>query len=320
MGDTSTSPSWTWPHHEAPKAAYGIGLQEFARRHMPKSHDDGIDTARVDRFLISLGIPATPAYLLTRPEVKALRDELSTIGYKDPMLDQLALPGGGEFCIFGTYLQAIDAVIVVRNHLMEQTNTVAYTEAFLANMKAYATTTVDQAVYAANGTSFTVWYPRKGFLTTRRTGPGIDQLRHEGCFLEEGFAQMVASEYVCQVLHMPIGVWNMQRPPNVPDLPEVEALMLRDIWRGETEHSVCFLNGAIAAEGLRLIIDMHPDLYFHLLLARTNAAALNDVAAIIESVQPGLCRTLVGLQYGRAGFLEGLARIQHAVGYGGSAK
>lgn len=257
---------------------------------------------RVDNFLIDKGLSPSRAILLNPEDVPVFRQKLADFGWSHPLLDELGVERENGFTWMGGNFDDLGLVVMVRSPQIEEANGTAYTEATLLHEKAHSAHAFDDLIYTKAGTNINYWVPRHGHGIAAKAGS-------EGAFFEEGFAELLAAEYMKEQMGMPNGVWD--EDITVPtktgdDLPGIYA------WKVD-DSKFLYANSAIAAHGLELLMVEKSELYQALLKARNSVEGLRQVAQVVDSVEPGLYPKLRKLSYSEAGFSEGLHDIKSAL-------
>jgi hypothetical protein len=287
---------------------HSSSLRSAARDYLPRSHDDGLDVRRVDRFLAARGLSAPPAVLLTKPEVAAFRDTLlDRFGWSTRSLDLMASPSSGQTWTAGGYEASLGLVVMIRDYAMERLNGPGYTEALLVHEKAHGNDVDNNVMCEKEDGQFSYFHNRTGFSCAEQ-GPSTGAPT-QGSFLEEGFADYLAGEYSTSQLGRWYGPWPYgDRPPLDAPLDQVPD---QYFWR-DAYHPGClaFGFGVLAASGLKLLMDRDPRLWPALVSARTSVKGLRDVARIVESADTGLYDRLRRLDYNTDDFAAGFTTIQ----------
>ncbi|HUC89821.1 MAG TPA: hypothetical protein VMR45_03390 [Patescibacteria group bacterium] len=237
------------------------------------SDTTGLDTARVDRFMDSLGIKRTDTIILPLDQ----RDRLLHI------INKILRIRLGK--IAGVYNPDLDLVIAFREPIGERENGPAFTETTVVHEKAHGSSEhyriISVAIPPRNPAVYT---PRAGFLAKPYPGAPLT-----GNFIEEGFAEYVRSLYIVDALGLPRGFID-QGKDVVPismrkgvDLP----LPAKYYYRGDNGKPDAGVE-SFAAAALDHLIERDPELFPAMLRARKNEDGIDEFADRIDAISPGL--------------------------------
>lgn len=253
------------------------------------SHEQGLDTARVDAFFRAQGLTPQPHIVVAEADRPAFSQAVQAVGLNAP-------PGDKD----GVYFGAVEAIAVFRNEALEELNGPLLTEGVLVHEKAHSTDRYgDNLTYeeTLNGISYET--PRTGHLVDKHGNT-------EGSYYEEAFAELMRQKYLREAAGRQQGlIPEKGRSISFGDsiqLPIKYAYVVED-GKGAAP------NGAIAAYGMEQLINRDPGIFNAMIAARGSADGLREVAKRIDAIQPGLYVKLRKLSYDAADFFEGTGHI-----------
>lgn len=262
------------------------------------SHEEGIDTERVDNYFARLGLKTVPHILIWPEEFVELEKMISS-------LNDVGMPNK-EQDFEGMHIGNLGFCYVVRNREMEELQGPEYSEAVLVHEKAHSTNRHN----LVTGTDRTYWItinqtPRTGFMIFK---PGdLISAETRGSLFEEGYCERIRADYMASEMDLPYGF--AREPGTFPvygDAPVKYSLMRED--------GPDLYPSSIAGYAVDLLCDYDPDIWPLMLEARSETAGLRSFAKHIEAIRPGLYGTLAKKAYTQEEFLEGVKIIKAVIG------
>lgn len=252
---------------------------------------------QLDNFFHRFGLNTAPVALASPNEVLQLYEQLTDVGLQDEHIRQLGVESSGSSAesIQALYLPTPDIIIGVRwPDLLNNEKGEEYFLYLLAHEKAHSSSQFNRfVVERTSDTQLSYRVPRTGHAVQTDGG-------RYGEFLEEGFADFMAAEFVRNELNLPNGAWDHDYPVSMGEYPP-----LPGVYTWPTRTGGVVSTGAYAAYGL--------ELYSSLIDARQTVDGLRKVAKIIEDVETGLYAKLMKLPRTQKDFAQGLENIQQAL-------
>ncbi len=276
------------------------------------SKTEGLNIGRIKEFFDSFpGLTTTDYLVFDEDDLPKIR------GFLEPrkMLSKDSF-GKGE-PLHGCFINGIDLSLVERRRDFETANGALFTEHILVHELAHSSG--EHAQYVQTG-PHAYYRPRAGFALSRLS---------RGSFLEEGFAEMMAGQYIERSMtkeereklleEFGMGAsFSLDATATVNDLETHydHPLPMKYIFKNPQGGDSATIP-ARAAFGLELLCKRSDELYPLLLSARHDIESLRDVAKNINSIKPNLYSILQKLQYNRNDFMRGLKHIIDEL-YGGN--
>jgi hypothetical protein len=257
------------------------------------SHNEELNTEDIDNYFAEQGLTVKPAIVLATDEIADFYAELHELGYTSRQMEDVIkkIKAGVPFDLLGAeafYAPALERVVALRppSELSDhQRFTITYN---LVHEKAHSTVVEfdETRIYIGRNERHGAGYAqvRGGFAMRlgNYTAGGP-----KGDFLEEGYADLSAVNYVRSRLGLPHGLWRVNESGQYKT-EDAEALPYEYMIPDYESMTVSMPKGALAAYGLELISQRRPELLGALNDARTTVDGLRQVARTIEGVQPGL--------------------------------
>lgn len=268
----------------------------------PKEEIEGIDTKRVEDFILRQGLEIKPFIVFDRKDLQKVRKIVGGTGLLRSVFSN------GE-C--GLYSPEMDMVLVVRDKDVEESSGAIYTEGLLAHELAHASSMYQGYVTADQKGFYT---PRVGFCLLQNEVPW-------GLLLEEGWADMNRANYFAEhasdeekkKLENVLGFGNVDMEDTVPSSDpmnnnEIIPLPIKYLYitadgRPTTKSS------AYGGYALELLCKKDPSIKSLLLEARSSVEGLRKLAQTIDKISPGLYKSLSVGDYTEASFFEKLAYV-----------
>jgi hypothetical protein len=273
----------------------------------PQPDDLGLDD--VDNYFAESGLSTAPASIMTPDEFLVCAKEMIRKGYRHHSLSDMitTLERGVPLTevTAARYLDDLGRVIVLRSpgEITEPKRIILLTK--VAHEKAHSTGADEEDTMVCLEENLDM---HNGFRQSRGGFAVYDEIEGQaGFFMEEGYCELKAIDYVRDRLGLPTGLWTNDRqyqPVAGVILPS--AYVMYDPDTGAPETAL----GAIAAYGLELIRDVEPELQAALDESRTSVHGLRRVARIINSVDPRLYSRLLRTRLSTYGFSSALTTIQ----------
>ncbi len=266
-----------------------------------RSENAGVE--QIDAYFEGYGLRTAPEVILEPSEIPEFRTMFNALGCDTTSLGTLGT-AQDKGTVAAMYLPQPDIIVGV--NWPDDGHSSAYGQAIMAHEKAHSTSLYRNDIqYTDSNGSIGYSVSRVGHnLTAKSTGT----------FFEEGFAQLMATKYVREQLHMPYGEWATDYHRSIDDLPPVPPAY---IWPRESGGGTMG-TGSLASYGLELIARDSPELVSDLILARSSVLGLRGVARAVDEVRPGLYNRLNNLSETPQSFAAGLSEIQQSlstVGY-----
>jgi hypothetical protein len=274
----------------------------------PQPDDLGLDD--VDAYFAESGLSTAPASIMTPDEFLVCAKEMIRHGYRHHSLSEIiaALECGlplDEVDTTAHYLDDLGRVIVLRSpgEITEPKRIILLTK--VAHEKAHSTGADEEDTMVCLEENLDM---HNGFRQSRGGFAVYDEiLGQAGYFLEEGFSELKAIDYVRDRLGLPTGLWtDGSQYQTIAGVTLPSAYVMHDPDTGASETGL----GAIPAYGLELIRNVRPELQTALDDSRTSVQGLRRVVRIINSVDPRLYGALLRAPISPEGFTRALETIR----------
>jgi len=268
----------------------------------PKEKIEGIDTRRVEDFILQQGLEIKPFIVFDRKDLQKVRKIVGETGLLRSVFSN------GE-C--GLYSPEMDMVLVVRDKDVEESSGAIYTEGLLTHELAHASSMYQGYVTADQKGFYT---PRVGFCLPQNEMPW-------GLLLEEGWADMNRANYFKEhasvedkrKLENSLQFGDLDMEDTVPSshpsksnemipLP-IKYLYITADGRPTTKSS------AYGGYALELLCKKDPSIKPLLIEARSSVEGLRKLARAVDKIIPGLYKSLSVGDYTEASFFEKLTYV-----------
>jgi len=249
-----------------------------------ESKTDGLDIERMCEFMWSHNLPVTDFIAYGKEDIPKLQELFGKY------LDMNVL---ARFS--GAYLLLLDLILLKRDKSLESINGSTYKEGDLIHEMNHAANIYDCYLKMTNGNI----RPRSGFAIPntqfrKHEGEKVEKTEKQppwGCFMEEGFAEMLRGEYMEK--NIPLETkekiqknWRggqYDSPSGLTyDVSEKYFSILED---GKTPG---FPITAIAGTGMEMLCEKEPKLKQVLIEARNDIEKLREIPQLINAIRSGL--------------------------------
>lgn len=251
--------------HEAAEALIREHLAQIKAEAMEglETNNEGIEIQRAHDFLEPLGLKVDADILLLDPE--------QFTEFYDRIQKSM---GFTQHEGHGGYVPLLNVVVVKRDAALEERHGPEVTEYFLMHEMAHASTHIEVARYSTDeegdGTDAQVTIARSGQVVTTPEAPN----EPIGLYLEEGFADTIAQNYLHTELNKPNGFAD-DDTPTYRDEVEIPASYIIDGRVGPQ---------AVAAVGVGVLIERDPTILDSLVKARNDPEGLQEVEEKIRAI------------------------------------